>query len=119
VRLFRLTDRQTVVLEGSLGGAALLAFSSGVASIFSVLCDPRIVVAGASPFGSPAIFGAPVKHLAMFAVLGLMTVVAAGLPRAWLVLKKFRIVIYIVALLAAIVLPSFHYPHQILGACVS
>jgi hypothetical protein len=119
VGLFRLSDRQTVALERSLGVGALIALSSAAASIFSVMCDPHIVVAGAPPFGSPAIYGAPVKLLSMFAVLGVVAVVASGLPRVWSVLMRFRIVIFILALIAAIALPALHYPHQVLGACVS
>jgi len=119
VRLLRFDERQRAVSEQLLGVGALVALSSAVASIFGTMCDPHIKVAGAPPFGSHAIYGIPVRLLVMFALIFAAAGVKGELPRAWSVLVRFRIAVFIVCFVAAIVLPMLPYPHQILGACNS
>lgn len=119
MRVLRFGERQRVVLDRILGLSALGALSSAAASIFGRMCDPHITVAGAPPFGSNAIYGTPVNVLAMFVMAIAAAAVARQLPRVWWILVRFRTVIFIVALIAAVVLPALRYPHHILGACIS
>ncbi len=115
----RLSRERIESIETALCFPALLFLAKAVDSVFGVMCDPRIKVAGAPPFASTSIYGAPVWAAFLLGVAFVFLVIVATLPRLSLLLARYRLAVFIGFIALALVLPMLPFPHRVLGACLS
>ena len=117
--LFKLSRERIGALETALLVPAVLALAKAVGSVYGVMCDPTIKVAGAPPFGFPSIYGVPVWFLALLFIGASWIVIDRKLPGVSRFIARYRLAVFIGCIVLAVVLPMLPFPNRILGACRS